>query len=320
MFIEQLQVKDFTKYDKAVDSYGSIFNSREWLNLFGDNVRIFCIYDNSRRILGGFHISKKKIGFNSILTNPPLTPFIGPFIVNRSRTIYKKNTYRKKVLTMIAERLRKEKASLQIYSLDRHIKNTMPFSRNKFNVWPRYTYRINLADSIENIKAAMSDSRRNDITRANRDSIKNELTQDIEILTNLIEQSSNHKKLDNLELKRKIMDCFVSKHNSITSVSYKNGKPIAAAFCLHDRTTAYYMFSGYDREDRHHGAGPLTIWNCITEAKRRGLKYFDFDGSVVPELENYFRGFGGNLVPFFRIAKINYLLKLGILISGKSLV
>lgn len=38
-------------------------------------------------------------------------------------------------------------------------------------------------------------------------------------------------------------------------------------------------------------------------AKNLGLKYFDFERSMIPQIERYFRGFGGQLTPYYRINK-----------------
>ena len=41
----------------------------------------------------------------------------------------------------------------------------------------------------------------------------------------------------------------------------------------------------------------------IRHAKELGLKTFDFEGSVIPAIERYFRGFGGKLTPYYRVNK-----------------
>jgi hypothetical protein len=43
------------------------------------------------------------------------------------------------------------------------------------------------------------------------------------------------------------------------------------------------------------------MWESVKHAKDLGLRYFDFEGSMVPQIETYFRGFGGRLTPYYRI-------------------
>ena len=88
---------------------------------------------------------------------------------------------------------------------------------------------------------------------------------------------------------------------SKTHIAYNENKAVAATFCVHDKKTAYYLFGGYDVLNKHHGAGVSTMWNCMMHAKREGLNIFDFEGSMIPEVEKYFREFGGELIRYYRV-------------------
>ena len=79
---------------------------------------------------------------------------------------------------------------------------------------------------------------------------------------------------------------------------------------MYDKITTYYLLGGYDFENKHHGAGPLVIWESIKYSKEIGLKYFDFEGSMVPQIEKHFRGFGGKLTPYYRINKARLPLEI----------
>jgi hypothetical protein len=76
----------------------------------------------------------------------------------------------------------------------------------------------------------------------------------------------------------------------------------------------YYLFGGYDSSQKHHGAGVSCMWNSILKAKELGLGIFDFEGSMLPEVEKYFREFGGTLKPYYSASKtsavMNVILKL----------
>jgi hypothetical protein len=39
------------------------------------------------------------------------------------------------------------------------------------------------------------------------------------------------------------------------------------------------------------------------EAAHRGCKVFDFEGSTIPRVEPFIRGFGGTLTPYYSAAK-----------------
>jgi lipid II:glycine glycyltransferase (peptidoglycan interpeptide bridge formation enzyme) len=99
----------------------------------------------------------------------------------------------------------------------------------------------------------------------------------------------------------KILTSFLNDHSGFAFVSYLNNKPIATAFCISDQTTCYYLLGGYDNENKHQAAGVSVIWNSMLHAKEKGFSIFDFEGSMLPEVEKFFRGFGGNLIPYYTI-------------------
>ena len=48
-------------------------------------------------------------------------------------------------------------------------------------------------------------------------------------------------------------------------------------------------------------AGAACMQAAISKAKELGLKLFDFEGSTIPAIERYFRGFGGELVQYLTV-------------------
>jgi len=131
------------------------------------------------------------------------------------------------------------------------------------------------------------------------------------VIENLVKSTfmRQNKKVNNYYLK-KILYEFTNQENSFSFVALKDGIPLSAALCVYDKNTAYYLLGGYDYENKHHGAGALVIWESIKYAKSIGLKEFDFEGSMVPQIERYFRGFGGRLTPYFRVNKAKLPLEI----------
>jgi hypothetical protein len=67
--------------------------------------------------------------------------------------------------------------------------------------------------------------------------------------------------------------------------------------------TAHYIAGGSHPEKRQSGAMSLLIWRAIEWAAQQGCHTFDFEGSMIPQVETLFRAFGGKQKPFFRITK-----------------
>ena len=62
---------------------------------------------------------------------------------------------------------------------------------------------------------------------------------------------------------------------------------------------SYYILGGYDVDERHHGASAIAMWEAIKFTKEElGLNQFDFEGSMVQQIERFFRKYGGKLTPY----------------------
>ena len=70
------------------------------------------------------------------------------------------------------------------------------------------------------------------------------------------------------------------------------------------------MAGGSTDAGRLHGAMHGLLARAIEEAAATGCTVFDFEGSMLRGVEPFFRGFGGELTPYFRVYKFaNKLLE-----------
>jgi hypothetical protein len=65
----------------------------------------------------------------------------------------------------------------------------------------------------------------------------------------------------------------------------------ASIFCAWDEYSMYYLFSVTNPQYKGSGANSLLLWKAIEISQKKGL-IFDFEGSMNPNIENFFRGFG----------------------------
>jgi lipid II:glycine glycyltransferase (peptidoglycan interpeptide bridge formation enzyme) len=73
-------------------------------------------------------------------------------------------------------------------------------------------------------------------------------------------------------------------------------------YIVWDKDTCYYLLGGYDPERSHSGASALAMWEAIKYAKNElKLSKFDFEGSMVPAIEMFFRKFGGEITPYYSV-------------------
>jgi hypothetical protein len=303
VYVKELAANDQEKYNGLSKSHGSVFDSLQWNQIFGEDITHYGIYDGDNIIGGfvGYKVKKFGIPFHR---NPPLTPSIGPFFKITSVQPVHIMEKHKQIMAAMAEFLDKEKYPIVSISLNRNVTDMQPFIWRHFKVVPEYTYIMDLSMSGDEIWKRMSSETRNHITKGTKDGLTVKKTDDYAIVKSLITKTYDrqNKKVDYFYTNKVLFD-FANKDNSFAYVALQNNRPIACTFCIYDNKTAYYLLSGYDAEIKHHGAGALCVWESIKHAKSIGLTFFDFEGSMVPNIERYFRGFGAELKPYYRINK-----------------
>lgn len=289
-------------YDRLAREHGCVFNTVDWTDLFGDSLTRYGIYDAGRTLRGGFCLFRERRLGLAVLRNPPCTPSIGPFFECRAQHPVARLEEWRDVLTVLADFLEHLHPTVVSLSLAQAITDCLPFFWRSYKVIPHYTYLLPLDQHEEAILAAMSVGRRNDIQKAVRDGLNAERTDDYSTIAALVETTFARQGKDaNGEYMKRILFSFACPDNSYAFVAQSDGVPIAGAFVVHDARTAYYLLGGYHSESKHHGAGALAVYEAIRHAKELGLEAFDFEGSVIPAIERYFRGFGGKLTPYYRV-------------------
>jgi hypothetical protein len=76
----------------------------------------------------------------------------------------------------------------------------------------------------------------------------------------------------------------------------------AVAYVVWDRCCAYYLLGGADPRLRVSGAQSLLLWEAIRRA-REVTRVFDFEGSILPPVERFFRHFGGRQTPYLDVIR-----------------
>jgi hypothetical protein len=187
-----------------------------------------------------------------------------------------------------------------------------------FRQTTRYTYRINLESEIEELKYNLSAKTRNQITT--QDSLL-EIKEGLEpdLLYKWMQVAFKKKKTSvpfSRSFIQDYIDALASMNQLVMRVAYHNGRPVGAATAVYDSHTTYLILTGRD-PDSPPGAMSRLIWEMINIAKRLDHKIFDFEGSMIESVADYFKSFGGELVPYHKVyqAKPRSLLSIMHLIN-----
>jgi hypothetical protein len=85
-----------------------------------------------------------------------------------------------------------------------------------------------------------------------------------------------------------------------------NVQPGAALLVVNDDRTSYQIVSGVDMSSRNSPAGALLTWRAICDALKAG-RIFDFEGSRIRGVEEYYRRWGGQAHPVWHLKKTGSL-------------
>lgn len=229
---------------------------------------------------------------------------IGLFFENKAINKSNNNTIRKNVMQLLATHFNSLSYKLLTLALPPANIDTQPFFWHRYKVVPSYTYRLNLQLDVETLHNNMTSERRKSIKKAVKDNLVITKVADYKLVKELVLKTFNRKQQAiDIQLLDKILFSFANESNSFAFVAFKETIPIAATFCVFDHQTAYYLLGGYNDAEKHHGAGPSCMWQSILHAQAAGLKVFDLEGSMMMEVERYFREFGGDITPYYTINK-----------------
>lgn len=315
MIVRSLDESDLAVYDSLAYVHGTLFNRLDWIKLFDGKMRPLGVFDDGGQMIGGVSLYRETRMGLTVFRRAPFTPTCGPFVAVKAQNPVTVLEVKRKALNSLIDYLESHPFNLTMLPLDQRISDMLPFYWRGYKVIPKVTYLIDLTVSREQILKNMSSIRRNDISKAARDGLEVHPTDDMTIVRDLVLATFGRQQKG---VDRTCLDAILFKYanasNSFAFSTYRCGKPIATCFVVHDGQTAYYLLGGYDAKDRHHGAGALAVVEAIKRSQEMGLKTFDFEGSVIPAIEKYFRGFGGCLTSYYTVNRawlpVEMLLKL----------
>lgn len=184
--------------------------------------------------------------------------------------------------------------------------NWLPFYWEGYRQETRYTYTLDISDLEVVIQGVNRNMRRN-IQKANA-VVGLEHSTDARRFYQMNQLSFARQGLPMpySEAAFRAQDAALAAHGQrqIFFAVDQGGNTHSAAYLIWDKHSAYYHLSGDDPAWRSSGAGIWLLWQCIRFARETlGLTHFDFEGSVIREVEAIRRQFGAVQTPYFFIWK-----------------
>jgi hypothetical protein len=279
----------------------SLFEQPWWLDAVAPGSWDAATVTRDGEIIGRLPYVRMRRWGLTILGQPPLTQFLGPWIKPGAGAPYERLEFEHEVVRDLAAGLPKHDIFVQ--ECHHSMTNCFPFHCQGFSQSVRYTYIIDDLSDHDKIWAEFSPTARTNIRKAERQVIVR-ITDDIEVLITLNSMSFHRQGLAvpySADLIRRLdAACSTRGLRRIFCAEDVDGKPHAALFLVWDADTAYCLMSGNDPQLRHSGAVSLLRWEAIKFAGQV-TRRFDFEGSMLQPVERFIRTFGGRQVQFPRL-------------------
>ena len=186
------------------------------------------------------------------------------------------------------------------------ITDWLPFYWAGYQQTTRYTYLLKDIKDQTALWENMSQNIRRNITKAQQKHIFIQKGIPIEdfltIQAKTFERQHIRMKEDTQVLKDLIHTCQQRKQGDLWGGYDEEGHLYAAAFIVWQEQSAYYLAGGGDPAYRDSGAHSYVLWEGIHFVSQF-TDIFDFEGSMIPGVERFFREFGAIQTPFFTISK-----------------
>ncbi|MDR1455929.1 MAG: GNAT family N-acetyltransferase [Tannerella sp.] len=183
----------------------------------------------------------------------------------------------------------------------------LPFYWAGYRQTTRYTYLLHNLKDAESLWDGMNRNLRRNIRKA-RDTCRITVRTGIPVddflrMQSLTFERQHRKNRQPDGVLRRLVDvCRARQQGELWGGYDETGRLHAAAFVVWQKRSAYYLAGGGDPSLRHSGAHSLVLWEAIRFAAGRS-DTFDFEGSMLPGVERFFREFGGIQTPYFSIGK-----------------
>jgi len=242
------------------------------------------------------------------VANPHFTPYTGPFLIYpEGQKMDSRISYENKVYAELIDQLPSFSELSQNFHLT--FNNSLAFHWKGFIDEKRFTYILSLNSDKKNIWDGFRENTRRQIRKAEK-SIKCSEYADPTTLEHLLKdtylsQASAYPNFPSILFDRIINYIQENSAGKMLVAKDEQENIHACILMVWDEKSAYYLIGGSATAHKNSGAMSLLMWEAICVAKKAKKDIFNFEGSSIESIEKYLRGFGGNLMGFSRITKMN---------------
>lgn len=250
------------------------------------------------------YVRRRRMGMK-ILTQPALTPMLGPWLRQLERKPAAQMSAEKELMQALIDQLPPFDHFAQ--SWDPRLQNWQPFFWNGFRQTTYYTLALPDLSDPEKLWAGLDSKVRRlirKLQKENRLHVRDDLP--IDVLLDLNRKTFERQGLKSSfpdELARRLdAACTQRGCRKLIIVTDDDGAPLSGYYFVWDDHSAYGLIGGMDPAHRQSGANSLCFWTTIEHAAGVTRQY-NFCGSMIEPVAHFMRAFGAEQVPYFYISK-----------------
>lgn len=305
-----LEIKEIPKSESALwntfaanSPQGTIFHTTKWADIisrtFQRSYRIIQCLKNGRPVGGMIFFTHKKLLWQMI-TPTAYFPFCAPIFYLPVNEKPQKTIHNHLTITSRIEQYLGDNYDYWILDMPASNRDVRSYLWKGASVEPRYNYVVSLKKR-EEIFNNFNQSIRKKLKQAeNEETVVTEST-DTNVMVDLISKSYHRHGMKPL-VPESQLKTFIGEIISLDEVNLYylelNGKIITGRIVIIDDTTVYDFLAGSEDDT---GFGSTYLVASIMEKFAETKEYFDFLGADHPQIEQFKRGFGGELTQGFRI-------------------
>lgn len=296
------------------DKYIEITTKQSWLPIFiqpwwldavcQSDYWDVAIYKKGDNILGCWpYFKTEKIGFEMAVM-PKLTKFLGIYLFYPDNfDISKKLSYEKEVVDQLSDQVSNFKHLNQNFHYS--FNNWLPLYWKKYSQTTQYSYVIKDCSNLDLVYDKFKPSLKKHIKKAGNQLhiFEDDNIEELHTLVSNMYNTRGKKTPYTLDLLKRI-DTACDNHNCRKIFYAKNneGVIIGGIYFIWDQQSVYYLIGGFNSKFKTSNASSALMWEGIKLASSLN-KSFDFEGSMIESIERFFRTFGAEQIPYFKIKK-----------------
>lgn len=263
---------------------------------FNDDNGLICYFP--------YVLYEKRLFFqtHTIISMPKFTQCLGPYI---NKTTIKWSEY-KKIVNYIIDNLPKH--SYFDMRFNTVITDWLPWYWRGYKQKTLYTFQIKLNNSIECIFDNFKPRTKNEIRYALKNNYNVLHFQSIDDIYPLIEMTYLKQNL-NVPYSKDFLsaihnECIKHESINILLIEDENGVKQAGAVLIFNKYSTINLITAKNYFYNNRGVTELLIYESIKFASNKS-QVFDFEGSMIESINDFYRSFSPELIPYFEITKYN---------------